>query len=71
MKRESLWLGYKDEDKKKLEEVCSLYKTCLDEGKTERECVDLIVKMADIKSFLQRLNQERSWKRAISCMWFR
>ena len=51
MKRESLWLGYKDEDKKKLEEVCSLYKTCLDEGKTERECVDLIVKMAEEKGY--------------------
>lgn len=51
MKKESLWLGYKDEDKKELERVCSLYKTCLDEGKTERECVEVIVKMAQEKGY--------------------
>lgn len=51
MKKESLWLGYKDEDKKELEKVCSLYKTCLDEGKTERECVERIVKMAKEKGY--------------------
>ncbi len=51
MKRESLWLGYKDGDKKELEKVCSLYKTCMDEGKTERECVEVIVKMAQEKGY--------------------
>ncbi len=51
MKKENLWLGYQDEDKKELERVCSLYKTCLDEGKTERECVELIVKMAQEKGY--------------------
>lgn len=51
MKKESLWLGYKDEDKKELEKVCSLYKTCLDEGKTERECVERIIKMAEEKGY--------------------
>ncbi len=29
------------EDKKKAEEVCERYKSCLDQGKTERECVAL------------------------------
>lgn len=51
MKKESLWLSYKDEDKKELERVNSLYKKCLDEGKTERECVALVVKMAEEKGY--------------------
>lgn len=51
MKKDNLWLGYKDEDKKELERVCSLYKRCLDEGKTERECVALVVKMAEEKGY--------------------
>lgn len=51
MKKDNLWLGYKDEDKKELEKVCSLYKKCLDEGKTERECAALVVKMAEEKGY--------------------
>lgn len=51
MKKDNLWLGYKDEDKTELERVCNLYKSCLDEGKTERECVSLIVKMAQEKGY--------------------
>ena len=51
VKKDSLWLGYNDEDKKELERVCSLYKKCLDEGKTERECAALIVKMAEEKGY--------------------
>lgn len=51
MKKDNLWLGYKDENKKELERVCSLYKRCLDEGKTERECASLIVRMAEEKGY--------------------
>lgn len=49
MKKENLWLVYNEEDNKKLNEVCSRYKTCLDEGKTERECVALAIGMAEKK----------------------
>lgn len=51
MKKDSLWLGYQDEDKQELERVCTLYKKCLDEGKTERECASLVVKMAEEKGY--------------------
>lgn len=56
MKKDSLWLGYNEEDKAELERVCSLYKKCLDEGKTERECVSLIVKMVREKGY-RELNE--------------
>ena len=51
MKKDSLWLGYRDEDKQELERVCGLYKKCLDEGKTERECASLVIKMAEEKGY--------------------
>lgn len=51
MKKENLWLVYNEEHKKKLNEVCSRYKTCLDEGKTERECVASAVAMAEKKGY--------------------
>lgn len=51
MKKENLWLGYTEDDKKKLNEVCERYKKCLDEGKTERECAKLAVEMAEEKGY--------------------
>ncbi|MCD8039211.1 MAG: aminopeptidase [Lachnospiraceae bacterium] len=51
MKKDNLWLSYKQEDRQELERVCSLYKKCLDEGKTERECVSLVVEMAKEKGY--------------------
>ncbi len=47
MERKNVWLTYKEEQLKELEEVCIRYKICLDEGKTERECVKTAVKMAE------------------------
>ena len=46
MKKENLWLSYQDEDKQEMNRICEWYKKCLDEGKTERECTELIVKIA-------------------------
>lgn len=51
MKKDNLWLSYTDEDKKKLDEVCERYKQCLDDGKTERECVTLVVDMAEEEGY--------------------
>jgi aspartyl aminopeptidase len=51
MKKENLWLSYTDEDKTKLNQICDRYKNCLDEGKTERECADLVVRMAIKKGY--------------------
>lgn len=50
-KKESLWLGAAKEHKEELDKVCNLYKKCLDEGKTERECAALIVRMAEEKGY--------------------
>lgn len=51
MKKENLWLRYTEDDKRKLNDVCVRYKKCLDEGKTERECAALIIKMAEEKGY--------------------
>lgn len=51
MKKENLWLGYTQDDKKKMDAICELYKKCLDEGKTERECAALTVRMAEEKGY--------------------
>lgn len=59
MKKENLWLSYQDEDKKEINRISEWYKKCLDEGKTERECTSLAVKMAkehgyhDIKQVIE------------------
>ncbi|MCM1182017.1 MAG: aminopeptidase [Roseburia sp.] len=51
MKKESLWLGKAGENQEELNRVCDLYKKCLDEGKTERECVRAAVRMAEEKGY--------------------
>lgn len=51
MKKDNLWLGYTEEDKKKIYEVCERYKKCLDEGKTERECAKLAIELAEEKGY--------------------
>lgn len=51
MKKENLWRTYTQEDKKRADEVCALYKRCLDQGKTERECVALAVEMAQDRGY--------------------
>lgn len=39
MERKNLWQTYSEAQIRELEEVNAQYRTCLDEGKTERECV--------------------------------
>ena len=51
MKKENLWLSYQDEDRKEINRICEWYKKCLDAGKTERECVEIIVNMAKEHGF--------------------
>lgn len=46
MERKNLWNIYSEEQLKELEKVNSRYCTCLDAGKTERECVRTTIKMA-------------------------
>lgn len=41
--KKNAWDSYQEKDLKKLEKICKEYRDFLDQGKTERECVDVIV----------------------------
>lgn len=60
MKRENLWQSYQEKERQELGEICERYKKCLDLGKTERECTELVVSMAEEKGYqdLQTYVQE-------------
>ncbi len=45
MERDNTWKAYSAEECRELEQINESYKSCLDEGKTERECVKLAVSM--------------------------
>lgn len=51
MERNNAWLTYSAQDMEGLESINSSYKACLDEGKTERECVAVARRMAQEKGF--------------------
>ena len=52
MNEKTLWEMYTPEDLAQLERVTDWYKDCLDQGKTERECVALSVTMAEEKGYV-------------------
>ena len=47
MERKNVWKTYTKENLTELNKINDAYKKCLDEGKTERECVDITVRMAE------------------------
>ena len=47
MDRKNVWKTYTKENLDELNKINDAYKKCLDEGKTERECVDITVRMAE------------------------
>ena len=49
--KESAWKKYTEEDKRKLEELCTDYKNFLTVGKTEREVTKEIIKRAEQKGY--------------------
>ena len=51
MERRNAWKTYTPEQLKELDQINDRYKTCLDEGKTERECVRLAVKEIEKKGY--------------------
>lgn len=51
MERRNAWKTYTSEQLKELDQINDRYKTCLDEGKTERECVRLAVKEIEKKGY--------------------
>ena len=51
MERRNAWKTYTSEQLKELNQINDRYKMCLDEGKTERECVRLAVKEIEKKGY--------------------
>ena len=51
MERRNAWMIYTADQLKELDQINSRYKVCLDEGKTERECVRLTVKEIEKKGY--------------------
>ena len=51
MERKNAWKTYTQEQLKELDQINDRYKICLDEGKTERECVRLTVKEIEKKGY--------------------
>ena len=51
MERKNLWQTYSETQIRELEEVNAQYRTCLDEGKTERECVKKTIELAEAEGY--------------------
>ena len=51
MERKVAWKSYTDEERAHLEQVSARYRAFLDNGKTERECVTEVVKLAETKGY--------------------
>lgn len=51
MSQENIWRAYSPAALEELEKVNNEYKVCLDEGKTERECIDASVKRLEQKGY--------------------
>lgn len=47
MERKNIWTSYSKEQLQELDGINEKYKACLDAGKTERECVELSIRMAE------------------------
>ena len=44
--KQNIWTAYNEDQLKELQDITDRYKSCLDAGKTERECVELSIRMA-------------------------
>lgn len=51
MEKKNVWETYGTKDLKALEKLCAEYRDFLDNGKTERECVDTIVNQAEANGY--------------------
>jgi aspartyl aminopeptidase len=52
MERRNAWLSYTEADEKEMEQVAAGYRYFLDHGKTERECVDEIIREAEAAGYV-------------------
>ena len=46
MERRNAWLSYGENEEKEMEQIAKSYKSFLDAGKTERECVTELIRQA-------------------------
>ncbi len=51
MEKKNTWETYEEKDIKKCEKLCKAYREFLDNGKTERECIDTIVNRIEEEGF--------------------
>ncbi len=51
MEKKNAWETYGDKELKKVEKLCKEYRVFLDNGKTERECVDTIVNTIEAEGY--------------------
>ena len=60
MERRNAWKVYDQTELEKLDKINETYKNCLDDGKTERECITLAVKKAEAAGYknLKELQKE-------------
>ena len=49
MERRNAWLSYDEKEEKELELVAKSYRSFLDAGKTERECVSELIRQAEAR----------------------
>lgn len=65
MERKNIWNTYNKEQLMELDRINEKYKSCLDAGKTERECVELGIRMAEeagYQSLEEILSSEKKLK---------
>lgn len=53
MERKNLWNEYDEKESKELEQISDQYRVFLDNGKTERECIDTIVNMIEAAGYIE------------------
>lgn len=59
MERKNAWLDYTEQDEKELEQTTRAYRLFLDAGKTERECVEELVRQAEAAGYVS-LEQKKA-----------
>lgn len=59
MERKNAWLDYTEQDEKELEQTARAYRLFLDAGKTERECVEELVRQAEEAGYVS-LEQKKA-----------
>lgn len=52
MERRNAWLSYDEKEVKELEQVAKSYRSFLDAGKTERECVSELIRQAEAAGYV-------------------